>query len=200
MKNKKLRMVDLLNLVKAGRYDEIPEGYKIEWFCGAPGEVFKFDVTDKDITILRNIDAPKPTKLTLVGENVPNFPLYGGLLEEVDYGIITFRTNLELKTIAAVYDMTKVSGRQVMEFIRKSAETVTGRRFNKEEATFDMRVNLPESKGYVDIFNVFPTDVEIPGLDGDEEANEVHAKFICDYFQIFPNEDFYDKILKMGKK
>ena len=30
MRNKKLRMVDLLNLVEAGRYDEIPEGYKIE--------------------------------------------------------------------------------------------------------------------------------------------------------------------------
>ena len=200
MKNKKLRMVDLLNLVKSGRYDEIPEGYKIEWFGGAPGEVFKFNVTDKDITILRNINAPKPTKLTLIGENVPNFPLYGGLLEEVDYGTITFRTNLELKTIDVVYDMTKVSGRQLMEFIRKSAETVTGRCFNKEEATFDMRVNLPESKGYMDIFNLFPTHVEIPELDGDEEANEVHAKLICDYFQIFPNEDFYDKILKMGKK
>ena len=199
MRNKKLKMADLLFLVKAGRYDEIPEGYKIEWFGGAPGEVFKFDVTDKDITILRNINAPKPTKLTLVGERVPFFPLYGDFLEKVDYGTVTFRTNLELKTIAAVYDMTKVSGRQVMEFIRKSAETVTGKRFNKKEATFDMRVNLPEPKGYMDIFNVFPTDVEIPGLDGEEVVNEVHAKFICDYFQTHV-EDFYDKILKIGKK
>jgi hypothetical protein len=199
MKNKKLRMVDLLNLVKSGRYDEIPEGYKIEWFGGAPGEAFKFDVTDKDITILRNINAPKPTKLTLVGEYVPFFPLYGNLLEEVDYGTVIIRTNLELKTIAGVYDMTKVSGRQLMEFIRKSAETVTGRCINKEEATFDMRVNLPESKGYVDIFNLFPTDVEFPGFDCEEDIKEIHAKFICDYFQTH-FEDFYDKILKMGKK
>ena len=199
MRNKKLRMVDLLNLVEAGRYDEIPEGYKIEWFGGAPGEALKFDATDKDITILRNINAPKPTKLTLVGENVPNFPLYcNDLMEKVDYGTITFRTNLELKTIDAVYDMTKVSGGQLIEFIRKSAETVTGR-YKKEEATFDMRVNLPESKGHMDIFNLFPTDVEIPGLNGEEETKEVHAKFICDYFQTH-FEDFYDKILKMGKK
>lgn len=189
MKNKKLRIVDLLNLVKTGRYDEIPEGYKIEWFGGEPGEVFKFYVTDKDITITRNIDVPKPTKLTLIGEYVPFFPLYD-LLEEVDYGTITIRTNLELKTIDAVYDVTKVNTKQLMEFIRKSSETVTGRCFNKQEATFDMRVNLPESKGYMDIFNLFPTNVEFLGLDGEKEINEVHAEFQCDYFHMYPKEDF----------
>lgn len=190
MKNKKLTMADLLFLVKVGRYDEIPEGYKIEWFGGEPGEVFKLDVTDKDITILRNINAPKPTKLTLVCEHVPFFPLYGDLLEKVDYGTITFKTNLELKTIDAVYDVTKMNGRQLMEFIRKSSETVTGRCFNKQEATFDMRVNLPESKGYMDIFNMFPTGVEFPGLDGEEETKEVHTKFTCDYFIMHSKEDF----------
>lgn len=190
MKNKKLRMVDLLTLVKAGKYDEIPEGYKIEWFGGAPGEAFKFDVTDKDITITRNIDVPKPTKLTLAGEHVPFFPLYGDLLEEVDYGTVTIRTNLELKTIDAVYDVTKVNTRQLMEFIRKSSETVTGRCFNKQEATFDMRVNLPESKGYMDIFNLFPTNVEFLGLDGEKEINEVHTEFQYDYFHMYPKEDF----------
>lgn len=184
MRNKKLRMVDLLNLVEAGRYDEIPEGYKIEWFGGAPGEAFKFDATDKDITILRNINATKPTKLTLVGEYVSSLPIYCDLLEKVDYGTVIIRTNLKLKTIDAVYDVTKVNTGQLMEFIRKTSETVTGR-YKKEEATFDMCVNLPESKGYMDIFNLSPTDVEIPGLNGEEETKEIRAKFSCDYFQIY---------------
>lgn len=188
MKNKKLKMADLLFLVKAGKYDEIPEGYKIEWLGGAPGEAFKFDVTDKDITITRNTDAPKPTKLTLIGEYVLFFPLHD-LLEEVDYGTITLQTNLELKTIDAVYDVTKVNTRQLMEFIRKSSEAVIGRRFNKKEATFDIRVNLPESKGYMDIFNLLPTEVEFPGLDGEEEIKEVYAKYTCDYFHMYPKED-----------
>jgi len=189
MKNKKLKMADLLFLVKSGKYDEIPEGYKIEWLGGVPGEVFKIDVTDKDITILRNINAPKPTKLTLAGEHVPFFPLYDDLIEKVDYGTITFRTNLKLKTIDAVYDVTKVNTKQLMEFIRKSSEAVTGRRFNKKEATFDIRVNLPESKGYMDIFNLFPTNVESPGFDGEEEIKEVYAKYTCDYFHMYPKED-----------
>ena len=71
----------------------------------------------------------------------------------------------------------------------KSSEAVIGRRFNKKEATFDIRVNLPESKGYMDIFNLFPTEVEFPGLDGEEEIKEVYAKYPCDYFHMYHKED-----------
>ena len=182
MKNKKLRLVDIANLAKQGRYGEIPSGYKITWFGGEPGEAFRFEATDEDITISRN-DVPKPTKLTIVGEYVPSLPLFGELLDVVDFGEVILRTNLELKTINAVYDLEKVDSRKLMEWIRKNSESITGRCSSKEEVKFDMHVDFPKSQSKIDIFNVLVTDFEFPGI-FEEEAKEAHATFICDYFEL----------------
>ena len=183
MRSRKLTHFELYNLVKNGRYDEIPAGYNIKWLGPEPGKAFEFGIPGEEITVTRN-PAPVPTSLHVVGTNVIAPPFGLELYEKLEYGDVYFTTNMELSEIKATYDLTKIDTKNFMEWVRRYSETITGRVINKADVCFDMKAKLPEPHNYMEFFNVMMTEVNFPGLANDETVTEATADLICDYFHI----------------
>lgn len=78
------------------------------------------------------------------------------------------------------------SGEELMEFIRKNSETVTGRRLIKADLVFDMEIETDTH--ILKFFNLFNTDVNIAN-----DMSSIVLYFVYDYYTLNEKDEKLDK-------
>lgn len=114
MKKEKLTMCQIARKVALG---EIPEGYEIDWFREAPGEVIDDRVAGEAIEIDRD-DVPVPERVIVKGRYEVNWERYmrwdtDEEEEKVDFGKVTLFTRFVIGPVKFIYgkkDEEKLKG------------------------------------------------------------------------------------------
>ena len=94
-------------------------------------------------------------------------------------------TIYEPPIISFVYD-EEHAGEELMEFIRKNSEAVTGRRLNKADLVFDMEIETDTN--ILKFFNLFNTDANIAN-----DMSSIILHFVYDYYTLNEKDEKLDK-------
>lgn len=178
---KKLKYIEIYNMVKKGR---IPDGYEIEWYPCEPGPSFNFEVKPENIKFTGNVP-PMPDLVKIEEEYVPalGFFMNAYLFKKADFGKIRMRTEGKLKTFKFIYGTDREDGRQLMEWVCKHSESVTGRAPKKMDIVFDMEMNVGESSKLL-IYNAFPREFEFKNNGNIEDICSLEVDLICDHWHL----------------
>ena len=182
---KKLKYTELVRLIKDGKENEIPKEYKITWREGRPPHtLFKEEVTKKENITITGNDLPVPTRAIISGgfEPLDMFDFYSNF-KPLEFGEVIISTVFVLNEVIFEYEPAdlKDNSRKLMEFIRKGSEAVTGRRVNKADICFD--VKLQTSLGEINLKSALFSDINF-NLGEDEGAETVIVKIRYDFATI----------------
>ena len=187
----RLKEREIVSLIKAGKEKSL-DGYIINWRGPAPCELYNEYVPKEKITITGN-NLPLPDKVRIVGVFEPMFtPSLPSDLYPLDFGNITIRTGFALKNFTFEYsDFSNGRDNELMEFLNKSAETPTGRRFKKADICFNVTIEMDNAE--INVYNAYfiTTDFQ---FDEDKAVTLITADLVYDYVHI----DFTDDIKKRG--
>lgn len=188
----RLKLREIVNLIKAGKEKSL-DGYIINWRGPAPCELYNEYVPKEKITITGN-DLPLPDKVRIVGVFEPIFtPSLPSDLYPLDFGNIDIRTGFALKNFTFEYsDFSNGRDSELMEFLRKSAETPTGRRFRKADICFNVKIEMDNAE--INVYNAFFTNVDFQFGEDKEVVAQIVADLVYDYVHI----NFTDDIKKRG--
>ena len=188
----RLKLREIVDLIKAGK-EKFLEGYIINWLGPAPCELYNEYVPKEKITITGN-DLPLPDKVRINGVFEPMFaPSLPSDFYPLDFGNIDIRTEFVLKNFTFEYsDFSNGRDSELMEFLNKSAETPTGRRFKKADICFNVKIEMDNAE--INVYNAFFTNVDFQFGEDKEVVTQIVADLVYDYVHI----DFTDDIKKRG--
>lgn len=198
----RLKHLEIVRLLQAGKADLIPTGYNIKWKGLPPQPLFEGEVQKEKITIEGNT-LPLPTKAIFKAEISP-IETYAHGFDYLDYGDVSvFTTAILTDGITFIYDGKDVDiiDDKLMGYIQKYSEAIT-RRTNKSDFCFDVVIEFEDMR--FTIRNLFPTNIEFtrnhfptnidftPSIEAsntDNTFDSVTMKLTYDYMTV----DFIDR-------
>lgn len=149
-----------------------------DWKIEISGEEAKFT---KNVPPVPDIIRLTPCKDKFDGKRLANKLRDARIPERYIWQIVDgHRRTFEVPTLQFIYNGERTDAKELMEYIRKFSETVTGRMLPKGELVFDMEF---EYNGFIyQFFNVFQTNVDFGDITK-EMVEEVVMDFVYDYYR-----------------
>jgi len=181
----KLKLREIINLINAGKQNEVEKHYTIRWNGIPPHLLYdNIEVPRERMTITGNI-TPLPTRAWLTGSIVP-FETYGRYrFKPIDFGEVIIDTCFEAENLIFEYDADdeNMDSKALMDFIRLGSEAVTGRAVKKADICFNLKFDLDDA--VIELKNVMFTDINFKGvIDNASEVKSITAKLLYDFSTI----------------